>query len=1306
MSSRHPTAVLERGGTWRYSHGDVLSAFSQAWTSWKTAPGVALLAVVAFAVGIGSATAIFTVVNGVLLRPLPYPDGERFVSLYGVNTTNPGTTMTMSVPELQDYQRQTTSFDAFGWCRAGRFRMTAPGEPRFVPGAAVTPALARELGSPLLGQWFADDTSAVISSTLWRRLGGGREIIGSVITLDERQYTISGVMPPTFQLPLASLGISRGDTEVWIPLDPSRPDANRGSGIIVAYARRKPGVSLERAQADVRRAATIVAATDPQRYQSYTADAADLRAATIGLVGSTVRAPLLILLGGAGLLLLIACANVATLLLARSVVRARETAIRVALGASRRQLALRYFAEGALVSVAGAAAGVGLSAIFVRQILAAASGFISRVDDIAIDWKVLGFSVAVAVATGVLAGMAPLWQAMRTAPNAVLSEGVRASAAAPAQRLSKAFVVAEIALAFTLLTTSAILVVHMRNLERVSLGFDPDGLVAFNVAMPRRVGETNDALAGRRRAEQARLMDALRQTPGVTGAAFASGLPAGPFCGETIIYVEGRPPDAPAQRVCPVGATPDFFSTMRIPLRAGRLLNESDSQPRGAPAVVINEAAARAYWSGRNPIGATVRLSRPDNDRYEVVGVVGDVRNSGLNRPAAPEIYAPDTVLPVNPMNVVVRSDLPGDQLIAAVRRTVRQADPTLVMENVRTIHDIVLNTLQLERLSSLVMTFFGLAALMMATLGIYGVVSYFVRQRTVELGTRMALGAVNRDLVALVLGGGLKLALVGVAVGSIALVGGVWLLVRYLDVANFGWPPFAGSTAVVALVATAAAAVPAWRTTLLSPMVAMREQPPSVWRWTREGMQRAVRDIRQAVGGDDSGSDVSPADMLTAFVDAARSADSYTGALRAALASVCGELRVESAALIERRAGSQGDYRCLVAAGALETAVLVVAGDGFLINRLRDYPLPLPFAPNDLAALAEWAAAHRPDRLDEIRALAAAGVRLAVPLRTRNEILGVLLLGERFFDSRLSGGASAKADALAQDRPQRAGFSAREKQVLRAAADQFALMIENARLTDRVVEQETLRRDIALASDVQRRLLPDAPPRTEFADFAAISVPARRIGGDYYDFVELGDREIGIALADVSGKGVAAALIMSVVQASLRIISSEGGIAPPRLVARMNQFVYRSTPGSKYATFFYAQLDERRRQLRYVNAGHNAPYLLRAGQRSTTGAASPEIEQLSVGGTVVGMFPEMEYEEATLELYPGDVLLVFTDGVPEAHNPEDEEFGEERLQALLRQTAHLPADEISARIAGETKNWIRDAEQYDDLTFIVMKVR
>src|SRR5919108_3486225 len=232
----------------------MLSAFSQAWASWKTAPGIALLAVVAFAVGIGAATAIFTVINGVLLRPLPYPNADRWVALSGARTTEPGTFMGMSVPELHDYEQQTTSFDVFGWFRfPGRFHLTAPGEPRFVPGTAVTPALARQLGSPFLGQWFSDDSSAVLSSTLWRRLGGRRDIIGSAITLDGRTYTVSGVMPPAFRLPVASLGMGSGNTAVWIPFDPSPRDQNRGSRPYLAYARRKPAVSLDQARADVKR---------------------------------------------------------------------------------------------------------------------------------------------------------------------------------------------------------------------------------------------------------------------------------------------------------------------------------------------------------------------------------------------------------------------------------------------------------------------------------------------------------------------------------------------------------------------------------------------------------------------------------------------------------------------------------------------------------------------------------------------------------------------------------------------------------------------------------------------------------------------------------------------------------------------------------------------------------------------------------------------------------------------------------------------------------------------------------------------
>jgi len=1252
------------------------AVLSQAWASWRSAPGVALLAIVAFAVGIGSATAIFTVINGVMLRPLPYPEGERFVALYGARVGEPGQYLFSTFPDLIEYQQQTTSFDVFGWFRGGRFNLTSPGEPQSLSGAAVTPSLAHNLGvNPVIGRWFSDETGIVISNRLWRRLGGRADMIGSAITLDERPYTVTGIMPVGFRLPVPGPGLG-GEADLWIWLDPTGKGQGRGSGNLSAYARRKPGVSLAQAQADAKRVAAVIAAKDPARHERYTAEVVDLRETTVG----NLRSMLFVLFGAAVLLLLVSCANVATLLLARSVSRARETAIRVALGASHGHLAVRYFVEGAGVSLLGAAAGVGLSILLVRVLLAAAFNYVPYVEEIGVDWKVLGFGVAMALAAGTLAGMAPLWQALRTAPNAVLTDGVRASASAPARRLSRALVVAEVALAFTLLTVSVMLVVHLRGLDQVQTGFNPDELLAFEVALPQRVM----ASVAERMPAQRRLVDALLQTPGITSATYSMQVPLKQGCGGGVVSVADGPPASRGRRACYMLVTPEYLRTMELPLRAGRFLSDADFHPDMLTAVV-NETAVRTYWPDRNPVGASGRLNSDTGALFHIVGVVGDVRNNGLNNPTEPEIYLLPALFPINPMNVLVRSSLPEAQLAAAVRRTIQRADPTLALRDVRMMRNIVRDSLQLERISSLVMTFFAMAALLMATLGIYGVVSYSARQRTVELGTRMALGAVKRDLLTLVLGGGLKLSVAGVAIGSAGVVAGAWLLIRFLQVRDIGWLPFASSTVVVTGIAAAAAYVPAWRATLLSPMVAIRDQPPSIWRSARQHVSRVVRDVTQAVAGDDVTPDVSATNLLTAFVAAARTADSYTEALQAALAAVCKQLGVESAALLERGFGGEDGYSTRVAIGALAHASVALPQDGFLIKRLEAYPLPLPFARTELAAVSEWATEHRPERLDEIRRLAAADVRLAVPLRTRTDVLGVLLLG-----------APSGRD----------GYTPVEKQVLRPCADQFALMIENARLTDRVVEQEALRRDVTLAAEVQKRLLPDSPPVTELADFEAISLAARRIGGDYYDFIDLGDRRIGIALADVSGKGVAAALIMSVVQASLRIISSDGDISLPRLVARLNQFVYRSTPSSKYATFFYAEVNGDRR-LRYVNAGHNPPYLVRAGRRDPAdGSAAPaEIEELSTGGTVVGMFPDMAYEEATIDLQTGDVLLIFTDGVPEAHNPANEEFGEDQLKRLLCESAHLPASDISARLAGVLSDWVQDGERYDDLTFIVMKV-
>jgi sigma-B regulation protein RsbU (phosphoserine phosphatase) len=301
----------------------------------------------------------------------------------------------------------------------------------------------------------------------------------------------------------------------------------------------------------------------------------------------------------------------------------------------------------------------------------------------------------------------------------------------------------------------------------------------------------------------------------------------------------------------------------------------------------------------------------------------------------------------------------------------------------------------------------------------------------------------------------------------------------------------------------------------------------------------------------------------------------------------------------------------------------------------------------------------------------------LAAPVVSKTDQLGLLLLGPR-----IDG----------------ADYTAGEMRAVYRAGAHFALLVTNCRLAERVVEQEKLRRELQVASEVQKRLFPEKLPETAVIHCAGMCLPARGVGGDYYDFIDLGNRHMGIALADVAGKGIAAALVMSVVQASLRSLAESTGASLADLASKMNRLLYRSTGPNSYATFFYAQFDEQRRQLRYVNAGHNPPYLLHG--------SSAELEELSVGGTIIGMFPVARYEEAMVELQPGDVLMAFTDGVSEAHDPAEDEFGDDRLKDLLRGSAHLPVNEMAAKILDELKKWMRDAPQFDDLTFILMQVR
>ncbi len=1248
----------------------MFTVLAQSWRSWRNAKGLALLAVIALAVGIGCATAIFTVVNAVLLAPLPYTEGNRWVILFGGSTlisgTEQGGISSISYADLEAYRDRTHSFDVFGWYMIfNDVNLTSPGEPQHIQGIPVTPSLIDNVGvNPVQGRLFRDSDGpnvAVVSSRLWNRLGPG--IIGRAITLDGQAYTVLGVMPPWFALPVSGVSSENVHTDVWIPLKiPRDEQARRNYSPYAGYARLKPGVTVAEARADCKRVASEIAKEDPKNHQqSYTAVVYSLREFVI----KEIRPVLMLLFSAAGLLLLITCANVAGLLVARSLGRAREIAVRVALGGGQGQLALQFFFESLFVAIGAAILGIAASVALVRLILTLAADFIPRADQISTNWPVALFAVAIACLAALLSSLAPLWQAVRTQPNEVLNEGVRSSAGARSRRLSRSLVVAEIALAFTLLSVSALLLSQLDQLNRVWPGFDPNHLITFQLTTT----GAHSMNAKESFAYENRLLRAIEAIPGVSSAAVANQLPLEGCCITTTLFAEGRGPSPGVDHsIAFVVVSPEYFQTMRIPLEKGRFLNAHDTNENPV-SIVIDEATAKRLWPDRDPIGAFARLSAPDGDRAQVIGVAGNVRDDGLDAATRPELYLLNALALMDPMKLVVRSNLPPSGLVPAIRRAVRSADPAQPIYNVHTMKQVMSESLTFQRIDSTVVGFFACAALLMAALGVYGITSYSVRQRTVEMGTRMALGATGRDLLRLILGSGLRMAGSGIGIGALAVIFATWLVARFFHLHDIGALPYVWSVAIVAALAMFASLFPAWRAAALSPMVAIRNDG------------RRYESVVYPASEDDRPAGFEAA-LLTEFIDASRRADSFSEALRMALTTLRAKIHAQSAMLLESVSG--GEYGCVAVVPENEAFFCSIPANGFLINRLKFYPAPLAFTPGDLDSSLRWAKEQKQQHVAEIEMLRQIDMRLAVALRTKNEILGLLLFGPPI---------------------DRDAFSASEKQLLAACADQFALMIENARLTERVVEQEKLRRDVALAAEVQKRLLPRESPESAASSLAAFTLPVRSVGGDYYDFLNAGDHRIGIALADVAGKGVAAALIMAVVHASLRVLSSEGNISLPELATKMNRFLHGSTGSSSYATFFYAQIDEQKRQLHYVNAGHNPPYLVRSLENASGNGSGADIEELKTGGTIIGMFPSASYEEATLDLRSGDVLLAFTDGVTEALNTNEEEFGEERLKKLVQGLAHLPVQEMTARISQEIRKWIGDAPQHDDITFVVMKV-
>ncbi|HEY7338915.1 MAG TPA: ADOP family duplicated permease [Bryobacteraceae bacterium] len=1212
------------------------------------------LAIAALAVGIGATTAIYTVIHAVLLEPLPWSDASRWFYVFGhYRAAPPDTGVAFTYKNEQNLEARLQSTSAFGCYDGvrlvgGNYNAVFNGQAVHLAGLSADPALIRSLGvQPSLGRWFDEERTAVISNSLWRRFGSDPQILGKTIAMNGAPYRIVGVAPPSFRFPVEEPG-----NGIWTPLV-----ADQGPGesnYLYCLAKLKPGIPKPQFENELN-----TLQTEWSRDHKDHPDGA-MVLPLLDFVNRGIRPTLLLLLGASGALLLIACASVASLLLARAVGRARETAVRVALGATSWQLGRQYFGEGLMVALPAAALGTLASIWAVRQVLALAADDIPRADHISLNWQVLAATLGIAAGCAIFFSLAPSWQARRTSPNEALGEGARASAGARSRGLLRAFVVVEMALAFGLAAIAGLLLVQLWKLHRVQPGFDPNHVLTLTMIIPAEKHPN----AQSRVDYDAKLVEAMRAVPGVEAAGFGWRMPL-LLSASTTMWHDGElePDFRKAPPVAQDFISPDYFRAMGIPLLEGRFFTDSDGEPEPKKEkilpLIVNQSAARFYWGGRDPLGSLVRLHSFSEPRFQVVGVVGDIRNLSLGEPVRPEVYFSFREVPLDQMAWAIRSPLSQESLVRGVRQAVATVDPDQAIFDVRPLTEIVANSIARQRLGSFMVSFFAVSALILAILGVYGVVAYSVRQRTTEMGTRMALGADSRDLLRLVIGDGLKMSAIGIGVGLIA----VLALARWLSSTDlhlqFDSPwPFLAACAITAGSSGLACFVPGWRTSRLSPLIAIRND-------VRGSAAEAPRSLKPPPPDN--------LDLLAGLVDAGREAESFSDAIQSALDTLRTDANAEFALLLLHSAPGE-PYRAIGASGTSPS--LSYPADNLLLPRLRHYSTALAVTKGDLDSALRWAEETAPGRVDEIRMLKEMGAALAAPVTSKSEEFGLLLLGAPL---------------------NRAEFSSGERRAIYRAGSHFALLISNARLADRVVEQEKLKREVQVASEVQKRLFPEKLPETAAIHYAALCIPARGVGGDYYDFLDLGAGRTGIALADVAGKGIAAALVMSVVQASLRSLAETNGASLADLAAKMNRLLYRSTGTSSYATFFYGQVDEDRRELRYVNAGHNPPYVLRRD-----GA----LEELPAGGLIIGMFPVARYEEAAVALHPGDVLLAFTDGVSEAHDPAEEEFGEDRLKDLLQRTGHLPVNEMASQILGELKGWMRDAPQFDDLTFILMQVR
>ena len=800
-------------------------------------PGPAIAAILSLAIGIGANTALFSVVNGLLLTPLPYPDPDR-LGLVWLHSPGIGILQDWPSPgQFLDLKAQNQSFDDAAIMHGAAETMTAGGDPLRVQRLRTTANLFRMLGAkPLLGRLFtADDDMpgkphvAVLSHGFWQQqFGGDRTILGRTLTMNVGPVTVVGVLGPDFLLNHEIIPTVGGieTMDLFLPIQlPANAQQNRGDENYNVLVRLTRDATWTNAQADVNVIAARIRNVD-HRHPTFGMDVTPLLDQVVG----NVRQAVLVLFGSVALVLLVACANVANLLLARAAAREKEFAVRTALGAGRARLIGQLLTESILLSAIGGMLGIAIAAATLSAVRVINPGNIPRLDQIGLDLRVLAFTAAVSILTGMVFGLAPALRARRLDVQAALKSGGRTGQTegglSPSRHgLRGLLVVAEVALSLMLLVGAGLLIRSFAGLLNVSPGFDPNHVLSLQLM--RR--PTDGRPAGETRPFYERLDDALRQVPGVTTSGGVNVLPFTPAVGWGGMTIEGYvpPPGESELQVDQRLATPDYFSALGVPLKEGRFFNASDV-PDGMPVAIIDEKMARRFWPNETAVGKRVKPGGADSKSAwrTIVGVIGSVKQYGLEVDGRMVVYYSVTQRPLSGMFVVARTEGDPAMVSSSVTRAIRSMDPSLVVYNVATMEERVSRSLARQRFATIMLTVFAVFALVLACVGIYSVMSYLVSQGTRDIGIRMALGAERSAILKMIFGHGFVLTAGGVIAGLI----GAFALTRVMMSLLFEVSPsdpttFAAVPIVLGTVALAASYIPARRATRIEPLVALRDE-------------------------------------------------------------------------------------------------------------------------------------------------------------------------------------------------------------------------------------------------------------------------------------------------------------------------------------------------------------------------------------------------------------------------------------------------------------------------------------------------